>query len=138
MMTSQLKKNPTAAFVPMLYMENLAAAMEFYKKAFDATEMRHVSNPDGNVHVAEMYIGDALFRMHQETSNSRQLSPFTVSGTTVVIGLLVDDPDSAFKKAIAAGAEELNPMQDYDYGYRQGTLKDPFGHHWMIEKNSFL
>lgn len=137
-MESQLKKNPTAAFVPMLYMENLKAAMEFYKNAFDAIEMRHVSNSDDTVHVAEMYIGDALFRMHQETSNSRQLSPFTVSGTTVVIGLLVDDPDSTFKKAIAAGAEEVHPMQTYDYGYRQGTLRDPFGHHWMIEKNSFV
>jgi PhnB protein len=75
--------------------------------------------------------------MHEETGRSKNLSPDTVKGTTVVIGLLVDDPDAVAASAVAAGATELSPMQDYDYGYRQGTIADPFGHHCMIEKNTF-
>ena len=123
--------------VPMLYMNNLAAAIEFYKNAFGATVLRQVENSDGTVHVAEMFIGTRLFRMHEEVSRDSEVSPMTVSATTVVIGLLVDDPDEIAKRAVAAGAKELSPMQDYDYGYRQGTFADPFGHHWMLEKNTF-
>jgi PhnB protein len=50
------------------------------------------------------------------------------------MGLMVADPDSVIEKAIAAGATVISPMQDYDYGYRQGDIRDPFGHQWMIEK----
>jgi PhnB protein len=135
-MESQVIKNGSPVFVPMLYMKNLAAAIEFYKNAFGATEMRHV-NHEGRVHVAEMFIGNSLFRMHDEVSKDSKLSPATVNGTTVVIGLLVDDPDAVAQNAIAAGGKVISPMQDYDYGYRQGTISDPFGHHWMIEKNTF-
>jgi len=129
------KESGSPVFAPMLYMNNLAAAMEFYKKAFGATELRHIRNDDGTVHVAEMFIGTAILRMHEESSRSDQRSPETVGATTVILGLLVDDPDEVASKAVAAGAVELSPVQEYDYGYRQGTIKDPFGHHWTIEKN---
>jgi PhnB protein len=124
----------TIMLVPMLYLNDLAGAIDFYKRAFDATEKWHISNPDGSIHVAEMSIGAVLFRMHEETGKASNFSPHTVSGTTVVIGLLVPDPDAVAAKAEAAGGTILSPVRDYEYGYRQGTVKDPFGHHWQIER----
>jgi PhnB protein len=56
-----------------------------------------------------------------------------MNGTTTLIGLFVEDVDALMNRAIAAGATLLSPAQNYDYGYRQGEIKDPFGHHWMIE-----
>jgi len=118
----------------MLYMESPAAAIEFYKNAFGAVEQWRVSNEDGSVHVAEMTIETAVFRFHEEVTRVRELSPATLGGTSVVIGLLVADPHAVAAKAVAVGAEEISPVTDYEYGYRQGTVKDPFGHYWQVEK----
>jgi len=133
-MKNPVLENHTAAFAPQLYMEDLPRAIEFYKSAFGAIEVRRLFNPDGSVHVAEMSIPPALFRLHQEVSRAREYSPDTLEGTTVVIGLLVDDPDEMVANALAAGGKEISPVKDYEYGYRQGTIQDPFGHHWLLEK----
>ncbi|HEU4551296.1 MAG TPA: VOC family protein [Chitinophaga sp.] len=127
-------ENQTTVLAPMLYLKNLAAAIGFYKNAFDAVEQWHISNPDGSIHVAEITIGAAVLRMHEETGKDNHLSPETAGGTTVVMGLLVPDPDAVAAKAAAAGATIVSPVKDYEYGYRQGTIKDPFGHHWQIER----
>ena len=121
-------------FAPHLTLKNVLAAMEFYKKAFNAKELRRWSNADGSVHVAELEIDGALFHLHEETATSHQVSPETAKITTSVIGLFVGDPDSLYEKAIRAGANEASAMQDYDYGYRQGVVIDPFGHQWLIQK----
>ena len=101
----------TIILAPMLYLKDLAAAIEFYKNAFDAIEQWHISNPDGSVHVAEMTIGTAVFRMHEEVGRDNNLSPETMKGTTVVMGLLVPDPDAVAVKAEAAGGMVLSPVR---------------------------
>jgi PhnB protein len=121
-------------FAPMLYLNKVAPAIEFYKKAFDAIELHRWSNDDGSVHVAEMSINGALFHMHEEVLRCSELSPETLKGTCVVIGLFVSDPHAVMAKAIAAGGTEIDPVKDYDYEYRQGRVADPFGHHWLVEK----
>jgi len=126
-------EQPRTAIIPMLYMKDLAAAIDFYKKAFDAEERWRIDH-DGNVHVAEMSISPVLFRLHEEVRRENELSPSTLNATSTVIGLLVDDPDTLAARAVAAGATELSPVQDFEYGYRQGTIRDPFGHHWCLEK----
>ncbi len=126
-------QHANAAIVPMLYMKDLSAAIEFYKKAFGAKERWRIDHA-GNVHVAEMSIPPVLFRMHEEVKRDNELSPSTLNATSIVIGLLVDNPDELAARAIAAGATELSPVQDYEYGYRQGTIRDPFGHHWCLER----
>jgi PhnB protein len=127
-------KKYSATFAPILYLKNVADAIEFYKKAFKAKELRRFSNDDGSVHVAEMMIEDALFHLHEETSRKNELSPETLNGTCVIVGLFVADPDEVMSNVIAAGAIETGPIKDYEYGYRQGNITDPFGHHWTIEK----
>jgi PhnB protein len=121
-------------FAPHLAMKNVLAGMEFYKKAFGAVELRRFSNPDGSVHVCEMEINGALFHMHEETPKSNQLSPETVKATTLVIGTFAPDPDALYNRAVTAGVTVLSPIQDFEYGYRQGIVVDPFGHQWLIQK----
>jgi PhnB protein len=133
-MESHSHNSPRVAFIPTLYLKDLSAAMAFYKQAFGATERWKIEHPAGTVHVAEMAISTVLFRMHDEVSKDQVLSPATMRGTSIIIGLLTYDPDTLFERALSAGATEVSPMQDFDYGYRQGTLRDPFGHHWCIER----
>ncbi|HMK24818.1 MAG TPA: VOC family protein [Chitinophagaceae bacterium] len=107
--------------------------IDFYTKAFGAIELRRWTNDDGSIHVAELSINGALFHLHEETLASASFSPEKYNGTTVTIGLFVPDVDAFMSRAIDAGAKEISPAKDYEYGYRQGKIKDPFGHHWMIE-----
>jgi PhnB protein len=127
-------KENTTFFAPMLYLKQVALAIEFYKNAFNAIVLRQWNNDDGSVHVAEMSVDGAMFHMHEEVKRVNELSPETLKGTSVVIGLFVNDPHAVMGKALAAGGTEIEPVQDYDYNYRQGRLADPFGHHWLIEK----
>jgi PhnB protein len=84
--------------------------------------------------VAELSIHGALFHLHEITAKPYFLDPVTQNGTTVTIGLFVPDVDMVINSAIKAGATLIEPAQDYDYGYRQGTIRDPFGHYWQIQK----
>ena len=120
----------------MLYIkhEEGVAALEFYKKAFGATIFRKFDDDDGTVHIAELEIAGTMFRFHEDKAEAGQLSPHTNGGTTINIGLRVTDPDTVFAQAIADGAKEVSPVQDYFYGYRSGDVLDPFGHLWSIEK----
>lgn len=127
-------KHNQAVFVPHLASKNVLAGMEFYTKAFGAIELRRWSNPDGSVHVAEMSIDGAMFHIHEETARDKQLSPETVNVVTSLIGIFVADPDNMVQNAVAAGGRLTSPLQDYDYGYRQGVVTDPFGHQWLIQK----
>lgn len=123
-----------AFFAPQLCVIDGAAAIAFYEKAFGAIELRRWSNDDGSVHVAELSIEGAMFHLRQETPHSGLYSPETVKKITSIIGLFVADPDKFVTRAVAANARQVSPVQDYEYGYRQGTVADPFGHHWLIEK----
>jgi PhnB protein len=124
-----------ATFAPELFIPNGITDVSFYEKAFGAVELRRFGNDDGSIHVSEFAIGDALFHLHEQTRNSSAVSPDTIDGgTTVVIGLFVDDVHAVIAQAVVAGAIITSPVQDYDYGYRQGSIRDPFGHLWQIQK----
>lgn len=125
------RSKPT--FAPELTIPNGVTDVDFYKNAFGATELRRFSNEDGTIHVSELEIDGAMFHLHEITQNY-SLSPGKAGGTTVTIGLFVDDVDAVIEQAVKAGAVLSSPAQDYFYGYRQGAFIDPFGHHWQIEK----
>jgi PhnB protein len=129
----QMKENKTF-FAPELFINNGVNDISFYEKAFGATEQLRFSNDDGSIHVVELSINGALFHIHEITAKQYFFSPDKNNGTTICIGLFVMDVDKVIKQAIKAGATEINPAQDYEYGYRQGTIKDPFGHYWQIQK----
>jgi PhnB protein len=128
-----MENKTSTAFAPQLYIRSGVTDISFYEKAFGATELRRFTNDDGSIHVAELSIDGALFHLHEDTSRWSLFNPEKLNATSVVIGLFVEDVDAILNKAIEAGAVVLSPAQSYDYGYRQGEIKDPFGHLWMIE-----
>ena len=129
-----MKNQFKAAFAPVLYIPTGTVDISFYKHAFGAIELRRFSNADGSVHVAEFTIDDALFHLHEENYIKKAFSPLSCNGVTTNIGLMVDDVDKVMAQALAAGAKEISPAQDYDYDFRQGDIVDPFGHYWTIQK----
>src|SRR5580704_14122263 len=133
-MTNEADPLGLTFFAPHLTVRNVLAELNFCKAAFGAMELRRFSNPDGSVHVAEMCIDGALFHIHEQMPGSVEMSPETLKGTSSAIGLFVPDPATTARNAVAAGARETSPVKDYDYGYRQGTVTDPAGHVWLIQK----
>ncbi|HVS92697.1 MAG TPA: VOC family protein [Mucilaginibacter sp.] len=131
MMKDQPSDEFKAAFLPTLSVRNGAAAVEFYRKAFNAEVVFCLTDPDGGV-VAELSIGGVRFIVADESPEHENFSPETLGGSTIRMGLVVKDPDWLSKQAVAAGATEIYPVEDQDYGYRLGRIKDPFGHHWEI------
>jgi PhnB protein len=129
-----MDNQPKIAFAPELYIKSGVQDISFYAKAFGAVELRRWNNEDGSLHVAELTIEGAYFYLHEESVAKGRISPENGNGITAMIGLFVSDVDNFMKKAVSEGATEISPAQDYEYGYRQGILKDPFGHHWMIQK----
>ena len=116
---------------PVLSVRNGVEAIDFYCRAFGAEEIMRVSDPDGAV-VAELSVDGAQFFLADESPENGNFSPESIGGNTVRMALSVVDPDRVFAKALAAGAREIYPVADQDYGYRLGRLEDPFGHHWEI------
>ncbi|MBE7176964.1 MAG: VOC family protein [Mucilaginibacter polytrichastri] len=125
-----MPKDPTH-FAPELHIPKGTHEIEFYKR-FGATEHFCLRNDDGSIHVAELEIDGALFHVHEVMRDA--LEPLCANGVTAVIGLFVADVQEVMEKAIKAGAAEINPTTDHEYGYRQGMFKDPFGHLWQVQK----
>jgi PhnB protein len=122
-------------FAPQLFIASGVKDIDFYIKGLGAIELRRFLNDeDGSVHVAELSIGGALFHLHEERPEKGQFDAIKNKGVTCIVGLFVEDVDELIKQAIAAGATLVNPAQDYEYGYRQGEIRDPFGHLWLIQK----
>jgi PhnB protein len=127
------QQDHTTHFAPELHIPNGTYNIDFYIK-FGATEHFCLRNDDGSIHVAELEINGAIFHLHEITHWFNTLEPVGAKGVTSVIGLFVPDVDEIMRKAIRAGATEINPAKDYEYCYRQGMFKDPFGHYWQIQK----
>jgi len=121
----------TTRFAPELHIPNGSTEIDFYKN-FGATENFCFRNDDGSIHVAELELNGAIFHVHETMREA--LEPISAGGVTAVIGLFVDDVEAMMQKAIQAGATQINPTTDHDFGYRQGMFKDPFGHYWQIQK----
>jgi PhnB protein len=122
-----------SSLTPMLTVKDAVAAVDFYRDAFNAVEQARFTAPAGQV-VAEMAIDGLRFFVVEENPEAFNLSPKSLNGTTVRINLIVDDPDATAASAIAAGASEIFPVADQPYGFRQGRVADPAGHHWLIGK----
>jgi PhnB protein len=115
-----------------LTIKGCAAAIEFYKKAFGATEiMRLEMGPDTIGH-AEILIGDTRVMMSDEFPDMDAKSPKTLGGSAGYLMIYAPDCDAAITKAVAAGAKLIRPAEDQFYGDRSGQIDDPFGHRWAI------
>ena len=117
---------------PYLCVNGASAAIEFYKKAFGATEVYRLMEPSGKIGHAEIRVGRAVIMLADEYPEFGHRGPKSLGGTTVTIHLYVEDADAVFRRAYYAGAKILKPVQDEFYGDRNGKLEDPFGHIWFI------
>lgn len=119
-----------ATIAPMLSVRGGAGAVEFYRAAFGAVELFRIDSESGEV-VAHLSAAGGEFWVADESPEHQNFSPETLGGGTVRMVMVVDDPDAAFDRAVAAGATVVWPVDDR-YGWRLGRLVDPFGHHWEI------
>jgi PhnB protein len=116
----------------MLSVRHGTSAIEFYKIAFGARELFRVDNEMGEV-VARLAVGRAEFWLADESPAHGNFSPETLGGGTVRLLLILEEPEAAFERAVAAGATVVWPVGD-QHGWRVGRVVDPFGHHWEICK----
>jgi uncharacterized glyoxalase superfamily protein PhnB len=117
---------------PHLICADAAAAIEFYKKAFNAVEMGRMPGPEGKLIHALIRIGDSPVMLVDEFPDWGSFGPKALKGSPVTIHLYVEDADAVVKRAVAAGAKITMPLEDTFWGDRYGKLEDPFGHQWSV------
>jgi PhnB protein len=121
------------ALTPYLRVRGAAAAIDFYNKAFGATELLRLTTPDGTgIMHAEVMIGDSHLMLGEEAPQMGLMSPLAHNGVGSGVHLYVKDVDAVFARAVELGAKPAMPPQDMFWGDRYGKLTDPFGHEWSI------
>jgi PhnB protein len=123
------------AVVPHLCVDDAAAAIDFYVKAFDATELGRVPHPDGRLVHAALTINGSTVMLNDDFpdfNDGKSSTPKALGGTPVTIHLQVPDVETAFQRALDAGAVVVAPLEDQFWGDRYGMVRDPFGHQWSL------
>jgi PhnB protein len=117
---------------PYLSIMGAAAAIDFYRRAFGATEVMRLPQPDGRIGHAELTIGDSRIMLADEFPEMDFKGPQAFGGSPVHLHLYVRDVDAVVRQAVAAGAAVVRPVQDQFYGDRTGSVRDPYGHVWHV------
>ena len=117
----------TTTIAPWLTVSDAQKAVEFYTAAFDAVEIYRLEGDDGKVTVAQLAVDGAAFWVQEDESGSARGS------TSVRMILSVEDPNSAYDRAVGAGAVEVAPVSE-EYGWRTGRVTDPFGYDWELSR----
>ena len=131
---SKIKRIPDDmhSVTPHLVCAGAAAAIEFYKQAFGATELHRLPGQGGKLMHAAVRIGDSTVMLVDESPEFGMLGPRALKGTAVTLHLYVEDADAAADRAVKAGATLVMPPADMFWGDRYGVVEDPFGHRWSI------
>jgi PhnB protein len=116
---------------PYLTVDDAAAALDFYARAFGAVEVLRMPMGDKIGH-AEIKIGDSHVMLSDEWPEQNKLSPKSRGGSTAGLMVYLPDVDAAYQQALDAGAAAERPIEDQFYGDRSGSVKDPFGYSWML------
>ncbi len=134
MATSTVRPIPAGmhSVTPHLICADAIAAIDFYKRAFGATEISRLPGPDGKLMHGAIVIGDSTVMLAEEMPQWGALGPKARHGTSVYIHLYVEDVDAFAARAVAAGATVTMPIADMFWGDRYGQLEDPFGHRWSV------
>lgn len=123
------------ALSPHLVVDDAAAAIDFYVKAFGAVELGRVPGPDGRLIHAALRVNGFTVLLNDdfpETCGGKSMTPTSLGGTPITIHLTVADVDAKFQQALDAGATVVVPLADQFWGDRYGVVADPFGHHWSL------
>lgn len=117
---------------PYLMVKGAADAIEFYKRAFGATELFRMADPKGVIGHAEIRIGDSVIMLADDQPSATCRGPRSLGGSTVGLLIYLENVDTVFTRALDAGGKSLRPLANQFYGDRSGTLEDPFGHVWTV------
>jgi uncharacterized glyoxalase superfamily protein PhnB len=120
------------SLTPLLTCAGAAAAIDFYKKAFNAVELSRLPGPKGKLMHAALRIGNSALMLTDEFPEWGGLGPKLLKGSPVTVHLYVENVDATVKQAVAAGAKITMPLADMFWGDRYAQLEDPFGHHWSV------
>lgn len=122
----------TTELHPKLLVSDADAAIDFYTEALDARLAFRTADEQGVVNHAELTLGAATFALAQSVEEWGWNDPHSMGGSPVLITANVPDPDSTADRMVQLGAELVIPVENRPYGKRQGRVKDPFGHLWVI------
>lgn len=124
--------NAYSTATPYLIVSDANSAIEFYKAAFEATEIMRLASPDGKVAHGEVKFGNVRIMLADEYPDMGYRSPIALGGSAVSILVYVQDVDAVYGRAVHAGAQPTMPVSPQFDGDRRGTLTDPFGHVWLL------
>jgi uncharacterized glyoxalase superfamily protein PhnB len=111
---------------PVVHFRDLAAGARFLVDTFGFDEREATKGPDGEL----VYVELSLDGVALGVGPTAEGSMFDLGPTAVYISL--DEVDSMYQRAVAAGAEILMPPTDQDYGSRDFVAKDPEGNLWCF------
>ena len=128
------------SITPFMYIEGVASALEFYKSVFGATVLMRDAEPSGLVSHAMLKMGETTVMLSDPTSahikdkEAQALSrtPGSYGGSPVHLYIYVADADDVVRRAVAAGAKIVDPVEDKEWGDRCGGIEDPYGHVWFV------
>jgi PhnB protein len=120
------------AVVPHIYIDGAATAVAFYERAFGAQELFRINGKDGKIVHGEMTICGSVVMIGDPGNSSLYGEPRKLGGCTAGLHIMVDDNEALLRRAVAAGAEEIQPVTNMFYGASAGSVRDPFGHVWVL------
>ena len=123
-----------SSLAPAIAVHNAAQAIAFYQRAFGAEERYRLIDPEsGKIGHAELTINGALFMLSDEYPQYNK-TPETLGGVSAKFLIMCPDVEAAFARAVAAGAVAILPLTTQFYGHRDGRVRDPFGHEWLLSQ----
>ncbi len=120
------------SITPYLVVNQGAKAIEFYKKAFGATEVMRLDGPGGSIAHAELQIGNSRIMLSDMVMQKEYSAPSLTAPTSISLMIYVENVDKVAAQAVAAGIKTEREVQDQFYGDRTGSFVDPFGHRWTL------
>jgi PhnB protein len=119
------------AIVPHIYIDGASRAIDFYANAFGAEELFRITRPDGKILHAEISICGSVV-MLGDPDGKLYAEPSTVGRCTAGLHIFVDDNAALLRRAVNTGAEQVQPPTDMFYGANSASVRDPFGHIWVL------
>jgi PhnB protein len=133
-MAGQVKPIPDAypRVTPYLIVDGAAAAIDFYTRVFGAKERMRMPGPGDKIGHAEIEVGNSMVMLADANPQMGHKSPKALGGSPISLLLYVENADDTVKRATAAGAKVVRPVENQFYGDRMGGVEDPFGHLWYV------
>lgn len=124
--------NTEITVFPRLIIRGVDEAIACYREVFGAALLERFVDPSGRVVHAAVRIGASIVSMAEHTPDWDLRAPGR--DPPVLLHVTVDDPDLTCERLVQAGGEVLIPVEDRFYGKREGRVRDPFGHLWILSR----